>query len=347
MSSNPYTIIFGKEPAQMIERPVQLDQIISDFTAEEPSSQAYVITGVRGSGKTVSMTRIAEEMNRRKDWIVLDLNPEEKIEEQIAGKLASIPSLSVLFTKAEINLSLLGFGVSLKSAPPISNINAAVERMLGVIKKEGKRLLITIDEVTNNEYIRVFAHSFQSYIRAKEPVFLLMTGLYENISSLQDEKSLTFLYRTPKVFLRPLNLAAITASYQKTFEISSQKAQEMAVLTGGYAFAFQVLGYLCWQNKPEKIEDILPQYDQYLQEYVYEKIWSELSAKDQSILRVMAKGIKENKTIRERLGMSSGLMSVYRKRLKEKGIIDTPARGQMVIILPRFDAFIQMMPEDD
>ncbi|MDY3930940.1 MAG: hypothetical protein U0K47_00365 [Erysipelotrichaceae bacterium] len=39
-------------------------------------------------------------------------------------------------------------------------------------------------------------------------------------------------------------------------------------------------------------------------------------------------------------------MSVYRKRLKEKGIIDAPVRGQMVLILPRFDVFIHMMPED-
>lgn len=344
MRSNPYTIIFGKEPGQMIDRPVQTEQIIDDFMADEPSSQAYIITGVRGSGKTVAMTKIADELSKHKEWIAIDINPEEKIEEQIAGKLASIPALHALFTQAEINLSLFGLGVSVKAAPPIANINSAVERMLHVLNNKGKRLLITIDEVTNNEFLRVFAHSFQSYIRAKEPVFLLMTGLYENISSLQNEKSLTFLYRTPKVLLKPLNLTAITNNYKETFNLDAKKAKKMAELTGGYAFAFQVLGYLCWQKQSNNIQEILPQYDQYLQEYVYEKVWSELSAKDKSILRVIADGVTGNKQIRERLKMNSSLMSIYRRRLSEKGVIDISTRGQMRLALPRFREFVRMMP---
>lgn len=77
--------------------------------------------------------------------------------------------------------------------------------MLEQIKKAGKRLLISIDEVTNSEYIRVFASAFQIFIRQDYPIFLLMTGLYENIHNLQNEKSLTFLYRAPKVLLEPVN----------------------------------------------------------------------------------------------------------------------------------------------
>lgn len=80
MSSNPYTTIFGKEPAQIVERPVQMEQILSDFTSDNPFTQAYIITGVRGAGKTVSMTKIAERLSRENNWIVLDVNPEEKME---------------------------------------------------------------------------------------------------------------------------------------------------------------------------------------------------------------------------------------------------------------------------
>lgn len=55
----------------------------------------------------------------------------------------------------------------------------------------------------------------------------------------------------------------------------------MTALTKGYPFAFQVLGYLYWENrKSHSIEEILPEYDQYLDEYVYSKIWSELSELD-------------------------------------------------------------------
>ena len=54
------------------------------------------------------------------------------------------------------------------------------------------------------------------------------------------------------------------------------EALQMAKETKGYPFAFQVLGYLCWRNEAEWTE-VLPEYSQYLEEYVYEKLWSELS----------------------------------------------------------------------
>lgn len=46
-----------------------------------------------------------------------------------------------------------------------------------------------------------------------------MTGLYENIYDLQNEKSLTFLYRAPKIILEPLNYTAIKSHYMRIFDI--------------------------------------------------------------------------------------------------------------------------------
>ncbi len=75
-----------------------------------------------------------------------------------------------------------------------------------------------------------------------------MTGLYENIHNLQNEKTLTFLYRAPKIILEPLNYTAMIAKYKQIFSCDKEKAQEMAVLTKGYSYAFQLLGYLVWNN---------------------------------------------------------------------------------------------------
>lgn len=58
----------------------------------------------------------------------------------------------------------------------------------------------------------------------------------------------------------------------------------MARLTMGYPFAFQVLGYLTRNNHGD-YKSILPQYEQYLSEFVYDKLWSELSAKDKMVAR--------------------------------------------------------------
>ena len=53
MPHNPYTLTFGKSPEQIIERLSQMNEVISTFRNEPPAQQAYIITGVRGSGKTV------------------------------------------------------------------------------------------------------------------------------------------------------------------------------------------------------------------------------------------------------------------------------------------------------
>ena len=59
---NPYTLVFGKEPAQMIYRDIQTAEIIDTFNSDNPSHQVYIITGVRGAGKPVLMTDAAKHL---------------------------------------------------------------------------------------------------------------------------------------------------------------------------------------------------------------------------------------------------------------------------------------------
>lgn len=319
--NNPFTLSFGKKPLQYVSRISQPQRIVEQFNAPEPPSQIYMIMGVRGSGKTVMMTGITNELRESDEWVVIELNPTRDLLQSLAAKLYSQP----------------------ENAAPITDIENAIELMLSELQKKNKRLLISIDEVTNSEYMRVFVSAFQLFIRREYPLFLLMTGLYENIHILQNEKSLTFLYRAPKMILEPLNYTAVRKQYMDIFQLTIEAAGEMAALTKGYPFAFQVLGYLYWENRENKtLEDILPEYDQYLEEYVYSKIWSEASPKDQEILAIMSQsGQTKVKKIRESIGMTSGQFSIYRERLKNKGILDTRTYGEVSFALPRFAEFIQ------
>ncbi|MBR3069593.1 MAG: ATP-binding protein [Lachnospiraceae bacterium] len=345
--SNPFTISFGRQPAQFISRPVETNEIIENFEQEPPSSQVYMLTGVRGSGKTVLMTDIAKELSKRENWLVVELSTERDMLTSLAAKLCSRPELFALFVEAKLNFSLLGFGVEVKNAAPISDIETALARMLGVIRSAGKKLLVTVDEAVNNPNVRVFASTFQIFMRQEYPVFLLMTGLYDNIHNLQNEKTLTFLYRAPKITLGALNLTSIRLQYAKIFGISMKEAGRMADLTMGYPFAFQVLGYLYWNSRDAKtLDEVLPEYDRYLEEYVYSKIWSELSETDKQIVAVMAAtGKTKVGEIREEVAMKPEKFSVYRERLKRKGVIDTSRYGAVTFALPRFDVFVRMMTE--
>lgn len=340
--NNPFTLSFGKKPLQYVSRISQPQKIVEQFSALEPSNQIYMITGVRGSGKTVMMTGITNEFRERDEWVVVELNPTRDLLQSLAAKLYSQPEMYSHFLQAKIDFSILGLGVSLENATPITDIENAIELMLRELQKK-KRLLISIDEVTNSEYMKVFVSAFQIFIRQEYPLFLLMTGLYENIHNLQNDKSLTFLYRAPKMIPEPLNYTAVRKQYMDIFQLNIEAAGEMARLTKGYPFAFQVLGYLYWEYKDKKaLEDILPEYDQYLEEYVYSKIWSEASPKDQAILGVISRsGETKVKNIRERIGMTSGQFSIYRERLKNKGILDTRTYGEVSFALPRFAEFIQ------
>jgi DNA-binding MarR family transcriptional regulator len=80
-----------------------------------------------------------------------------------------------------------------------------------------------------------------------------------------------------------------------------------------------------------------------MEELVYEKIWFELSSKEKEIIALLI-GKPEVKImeIRENLSLSSGEMSVYRDRLKKKGIIDTSKHSYISFALPRFGEIISL-----
>ena len=343
MEKNPFTLKFGQKPLQYISRITQTREIIEDFQSEQCASSVYIITGVRGSGKTVLMTNILQNMSQEEDWIVLELNPNRDLLQGLASKLYDEPHMQKLFIQAKLNLNAFGIGVSSEIVSPISNIETAIERMLEQVKKCGKKVLIAIDEVTNSENMRVFASAYQIFLRQDMPLYLLMTGLYDNIYNLQNDKTMTFLYRTPKILLEPLNFTAIRDQYKMVFNNSIEEATYMAGLTRGFSFAFQVLGYLYFENKGKlNLEQLMPQYDQFLAEYVYEKIWSEMSEIDKKIAYEISQ--EKNASIKDlRLkldNMSSEKFSVYRDRLKRKGILNTSTYGKLSLALPRFEEFI-------
>ena len=343
---NPFTLAFGKSPLENIDRPVQKSEIIDAFLATPINQQIYMITGVRGSGKTVLMTDVSRRLRTEEDWAVIELNPETDMLHSFAAKLSRVESFGEIFRKAKINLSLLGLGLGvgleMDGVTPIADDETAIARMLDSIRKKGKRVLVTVDEVTNNENVRKFAAAFQIFIRAELPIFLLMTGLYENVDDLRNEKSLTFLYRAPRIQLQPLNVPAIASRYRGLFDLEEEDSYRMARLTKGYAFAFQVLGYLTYQSASHSYPEILPQYRQYLDDFVYEKLWSELSEKDKEV----ARGIAESKTgssaeIREKLCITSSSLSQYRRRLIKKGIVTGEEYGKLQFALPLFEEFVK------
>ena len=339
MASNPYSLVFGKEPSMHIVRIAQITDIVQAFSADIPPHQAYILTGLRGSGKTVMLSDVAKELKKDSDWIVVELNPERDMLQALAAKLYGDSSLSSIFKGLKIDLSLFGLGVEIEESTPILDIEVAISELLQRVKKKRKKVLITVDEVINNENMRIFAASFQILLREDLPVFLLMTGLHQNVDDLQNEKSLTFLLRAPKINMEPLNFGAMANNYKTSMNLDDETANKLAKMTQGYPFAFQALGYLYWEKRG-KPEDVIPALRQYLEDFVYRKIWSELSTKDKELAVAIAM-VKSGKVseIKEVMNGSAASFGPYRDRLIKKDLIDGSEHGIVKFTLPYFREF--------
>lgn len=120
----------------------------------------------------------------------------------------------------------------------------------------------------------------------------------------------------------------------------------MSRLTRGFPFAFQVLGYLKWNEKEKPLADSLDAFDDYLQEYVYNKIWSELSDLDRDVLKAFLDSPRNEvpvNQLRDQLEFSANKFSVYRERLIRKGVVHPSKRDYLELTLPRFRDFLKHM----
>lgn len=130
----------GKNQCSIFRGIAQTERIIGDFTAEESPNQIYMITGVRGSGKTVMMTNIASEIRKRSDeWIVVELNPNRDLLQSLAAKIYAIPEMHAVFVKAKLDFSVFGLGVTVENAVPVTDIENVIEIMLSQHKTSGEK----------------------------------------------------------------------------------------------------------------------------------------------------------------------------------------------------------------
>ncbi|MBE6004427.1 MAG: ATP-binding protein [Lachnospiraceae bacterium] len=335
---NPFTLTFGRQPSEYISRYENMDMILSTFQADNPISQAYLIEGIRGSGKTVLMTAAANELKKNKEWVVVDLNSTQNLIEDMAMRLIDSCKKIPDILKQGFNVTALGFGVGVNAAQSAQDHISVIEETLASLRKKGKKVLITIDEVQHDENMRRLASQYQIFIRKDYPVYLLMTGLYEHIYAIQNDPALTFLLRTPKISLEPLSLHQIAKQYKKIFTIGDEEAGKLAGITKGYAFAFQALGMLYYEYRDEmNMDDILSKLDDMLDDFVYKKIWEALSQKDREIVAAIDSEGTKVQQICERVSMTSQVFSKYRERLMKRGIISAPAHGYVALTLPRFE----------
>ena len=133
---------------------------------------------------SVMMTSIASEMREKESWIVVELNPARDLLQSLAAKLYSLAELHPYFIQTKLDFSAFGIGVFLENAIPVTDIENAIELMLAEIQKRHMKLLITIDGVTNCEYVRIFSGSYQIFIASGPGIRVIEGNEYAHLAFL-------------------------------------------------------------------------------------------------------------------------------------------------------------------
>lgn len=341
VKENPFTLTFGKEPYTYITRYEDLDTITETFRAERPVTQTMLIEGIRGSGKTVLMTMAANRLKDDKDWVIINLNPALDLLSGLAARLTDACRKTKDLLSRGFTVAVAGFEIGVGGDEKAQDSISKIEECLSLLEKQKKRVLITIDEVLPGSNMRIFASQFQIFVREEHPLFLIMTGLYDNIYAIQNDPALTFLLRSPKIRTEPLSILQITRQYRDIFDISESKANCMANLTRGYAFAFQALGSVYWNNREMSDKLIVEKLDELLDDFVYKKIWSSLTGREKEIVLTIDKDHIKTGEICRKINMTSSAFSKYRNSLIQKGVLAPEDHGYNSLALPRFNEIVR------
>ncbi len=349
---NPFTPSFGQVPLQMAGRTQIIEKMQRAFdNGLGDPNLCSIFTGARGTGKTALLHLLANKAEEN-GWISVCVT-------SVPGMLEDIYEQTIRKTKhlietkksAHIKLISIGdiFEIELERDKQVSlNWRSRMTDILDSLAELETGLLITVDEVDPElDEIVQLATIYQHFIGENRNIALLMAGLPHRISSLLNGKSISFLRRANRVKLGRINDVDVKVTFAQTAQIGEKDVSENALKEAanaidGFPFMLQLVGYYSWDfAKTDKIEvaDVkrgVQIATDDIKERIFKATLDELSNRDLEFLNAMLQDSKSSKTadIANRIGMTTGNVSTYKKRLLEQGVIEESRRGEVKFALP-------------
>lgn len=357
--ANPFMPSFGRYPKILLDQQLELNDYLGRLLGNDAKYQTSLVAGARGTGKTVFLLNVQQTIKQFDQWIFIRLNSQENLLFQLLHSLqlhAGI-TLAELFKNIQ-GINVMGTGITLRSLVNSSEIDYHyyLTKLLDSFAKQGKHILVGIDEVPISDNSRAFASEYQTLIGEEQPIALLMTGLPSQISELQNDDALTFLLRSHKVKLKALDEISVTDQFQKAFQYGKREINvtELDTLTQavhGYAYAFQTVGYYAWRFSEQslRIDDnvvkkTIEMTKRDLFHNAYERMYRDISTNDRQFVKIMANEPTDSvsiSTITKKFDKPKNYVSVYRARLLDDQLIKAPRRGYVEFSLPFFKTFIK------
>jgi len=322
-----------------------------------------MLIGQRGTGKTALLLEFAERA-QKKNYITAKVTANAQL---LSDILQVIQSQGAKFVKGkksisevntEVNIKGIGFSLGLtfnEETEKNYGFRIKLSLLLDKLSKYNKGVLLLVDEVqSSSDSIRELATTYQHLIGEEKNIAIVMAGLPSALSSVLNDKILTFLNRAKQIKMNPIPISEVRQFYQESFEnnkqeISDKALEKAAKATQGFPYLLQLIGYQIERNcaglkviSDQCVQSAIKEAKAALADSVFKPCLNPLSNQDIAFLQAMAK----DKTyscvddIATRLKVNQGYVQMYRKRLLDAGVIAAPRRGIMTIIIPYLNEYL-------
>lgn len=356
---NPFTPSFGEIPAHLAGRRQIVRDVERAFASERRRPELTTLfSGARGTGKTALLSVLAHKAEAN-GWIAVGTTALPGMLEDIEIGLRR--NASHLLGNASgghitgLEIAPLGSVTFESAAEPKSNWRYRMTDMLQAVNDRGTGVLITVDEIDPKlpEMVELAA-VYQHFVREDRKVALLMAGLPNNVSSLLNDKTVSFLRRAQRFNLGRIADYDVRDALIKTIRENGREPSERGLDRAvesieGFPFLMQLVGYRSWDVDPEQkgitddaFEAGISLAKDELEDRVLEATLRELSAEDVRFAAAMLEdeGESEIADLVERLGRSSAQVGQYRRRLIDAGVIGERGRGRVGFELPYFKEYL-------
>jgi hypothetical protein len=380
---NPYTPNAGASPPALVGRDEELEafEVLLARLLRGHTEQSMLITGLRGVGKTVLLTKF-EEMAREAGWItvetettknsdfggrmaglarraLLQVAPKERWKRRATRAAAVLRSFQMT---AETDGSVTA-GFEVEPAEGLADSGRLDEDLtdlfvaLGEAAQEhGVGVVFLVDEVQYLDLVEFEAliAAIHKTVQRQLPITLVGAGLPQLPRLAGEAKSYAErLFKFPRIGRLSEEAAgrALAEPAERlgvAFEPDSLAA--VVAYSEGYPYFVQEYGNMLWasaEGSPITIADVASvqgAIEAKLDDGFFRVRVERTSELEQRYLRAMAELGPEpqrTKDVAALLDRTSEQLGPIRSRLIEKGLLYTPGRGLAAFTVPQFDRFMR------
>lgn len=366
--ANPFKPSAGSTPPLLVGRTDDLEDFAEalDDGPGAPGRLAFV-TGARGVGKTVMLTKMGEIAEER-GWSVVHDTATGGLIDRLTRAVRMAREDTGVKDRARTSEVAIGVPNVLEvrrgfAHPPADPHDLRIEigRLLDSPIMRDYGLLITIDEIhtIGTEELEQLAAITQHLIREDRNIALVMAGIPQAVDHLiadnaQRPRVSTFLRRADMVLLGKVDETDVAESFLEAAHQAGRHwdpeiADLCAAATGGYPFMIQLVGYHTWraargaQITREHAERGIAVARRKIGQLVHAPALQDLSDVDKTILVAMSQDEEPSRAadIAARIDRNTSYVSVYKGRLERAGMIEIHPNGLWEFAAPELREYLR------